>query len=86
MKKTITKPDGTTEVVEGTPEEIAQYERQLREGTTITEVPKKDGKKLLLEELAEFAKKIPKAELEEIVIPWQHPTKHSYDCPISVSQ
>lgn len=25
-------PDGTEEVVEGTPEEIAEYEKQLREG------------------------------------------------------
>lgn len=30
MKKTITKPDGTTEVVEGSPDEIAEYERKLR--------------------------------------------------------
>jgi hypothetical protein len=31
MKKTIVKPDGTTEVVEGTAEEIAAYERQIKQ-------------------------------------------------------
>jgi hypothetical protein len=33
VKKTIKRPDGTEEVVEGTAEEIAEYERKLREGT-----------------------------------------------------
>ena len=33
MKKTIKRPDGTEEVVEGTAEEIAEYERKLREGS-----------------------------------------------------
>lgn len=42
MKKTITKPDGTHEVVEGTPEEIADYERKLR-AEPIREEPKKPG-------------------------------------------
>ena len=31
MKKTVTLPDGTTEVLEGTPEEIAQHEKLIRE-------------------------------------------------------
>lgn len=30
MKKTITKQDGSTETVEGTAEEIAEYERKVR--------------------------------------------------------
>ncbi len=30
MKKTVTLPDGTTEVLEGTPEEIAAHERLVR--------------------------------------------------------
>lgn len=30
MKKTIQKPDGSTETVEGTAEEIAEYERKIR--------------------------------------------------------
>jgi hypothetical protein len=33
VKKTIKRPDGTEEVVEGTAEEIAEYERKLREGS-----------------------------------------------------
>lgn len=33
MKKTIKRPDGSEEVVEGTAEEIAEYEQKLREGT-----------------------------------------------------
>lgn len=46
MKKTVTLPDGTKQEIEGSPEEIAQYERQLREqgsGTTT-------GKKKILNE------------------------------------
>lgn len=42
MKKTVTLPDGTTEVLEGTPEEIAAHEKIIREqGKTITEKRKK---------------------------------------------
>lgn len=33
MRKVIKRPDGTEEVVEGTAEEIAEYERQIREGS-----------------------------------------------------
>ena len=65
MKKTITKPDGTTEVVEGTAEEIAEYERKVRQ-EPIREAPpkKKDilkGKSLqeLLEEMQKAAPVIP---------------------------
>lgn len=42
MKKTVTRPDGTQEVVEGTAEEIAEYEKKLREA------PKGKGKKPIL--------------------------------------
>lgn len=49
MKKTITKPDGTTEVVEGTAEEIAEYERKLR--GDVQEAPKPKGPGLLTDEL-----------------------------------
>jgi hypothetical protein len=50
MKKTIQKPDGTTEVVEGTAEEIAEYERKLK-GEIQVEAPKKQGPGLLTDEL-----------------------------------
>lgn len=39
MKKTITKQDGSTEVVEGTAEEIAEYEKKVKD--SVTESPKK---------------------------------------------
>ena len=48
MKKTITKPDGSIEVVEGTAEEIADYERKLK-GQTQLESPKPSGPGLLTE-------------------------------------
>lgn len=62
MKKQITRPDGTVEVVEGTAEELAEYERNLQEAPK-----KKSGgskKRLLNEEtlramIAEEVKKIP---------------------------
>ena len=42
MKKSIPKPDGTVEVVEGTPEEIAEYERRVRQ-EPVKEQVKKPG-------------------------------------------
>lgn len=33
MRKVINRPDGSEEIIEGTAEEIAEYERHLREGT-----------------------------------------------------
>lgn len=62
MKKQITHPDGKVEVVEGTAEELAEYERKLQEQGS----PKKGGKKrVLLNEdelramIAEELKKVP---------------------------
>lgn len=49
MKKTITKQDGSVEVVEGTAEEIADYERKLK-GHPVLEAPK-PGPGLLTDEL-----------------------------------
>jgi hypothetical protein len=49
MKKTITKKDGSTEVVEGTPEEIADYERKIR--GEVKESPKNDGPGLLTDQI-----------------------------------
>lgn len=43
MKKTVTLPDGTTEVLEGTPEEIAAHEKLIREqGKSAPSKSKKD--------------------------------------------
>jgi hypothetical protein len=54
MKKIVRKSDGSEETFEGTPEELADFERRQREG--LTEVPQRKGKKLLLEEVARAVK------------------------------
>jgi ferredoxin len=43
MKKTFKKPDGTEEIIEGTPEEIAEYERQVRERLGPSKKPSPSG-------------------------------------------
>lgn len=58
MKKLIKHPDGTEEVIEGTAEEIAAYERKLREGgkskgkKPVLHGAEVDGKPLTDEEIA----------------------------------
>jgi hypothetical protein len=47
MKKTITRPDGTQEVVEGTPEELAELERIQAERPVLTKESTKGGRRLL---------------------------------------
>lgn len=49
MKKTVKMPDGSESVIEGTPEEIAEFERQQKKGA-IHEVPKKSNKRILLKD------------------------------------
>ena len=53
MKKVITHSDGSKEEIEGSAEELAEYENKKK-----NETPKKSGKKILLEDL--------KRELEEV--------------------
>lgn len=48
MKKIIKLPDGSEETFEGTPEELAQYEKQLREGGPR---PLPTGKRILNEDV-----------------------------------
>jgi hypothetical protein len=50
MKKVITKPDGTKEEIEGTAEELASYEKKLKE--SIVQEKKTPG--LLTDELRRF--------------------------------
>lgn len=50
MKKKIQKPDGTVEEVEGTAEELAEYERRLR-GKKVSEQPTPKNPGLLTDEL-----------------------------------
>lgn len=80
MKKTITKPDGSVEIVEGTAEEIAEYERKL----SSTNVKEQDEKKkdLLLEKLLEDKRSpfnIREASYQSY--PW-----HSDNCELVVAQ
>ena len=53
MKKTIQRPDGVIETVEGTAQEIAEYERKLK-GEVQTESPEKKGPGLLTDEVQHF--------------------------------
>ncbi len=87
MRKVIQHPDGRQETVEGTPEEIAEYERQLREGGKPRSTKKKpvihgaevDGKELSSEEvmLVRLHRMgvLPKKEPEQVFIPWMSPVQ-----------
>ncbi len=81
MKKIITKPDGTIETVEGTAQEIAEYEKQLkRENQNESPAPKVPG--LLTDEVKRLMEKLgtglPRVMLE---IP-----RHSDFCQLIVAQ
>lgn len=76
MKKTIQKPDGTTETVEGTPEEIAEYERKLR--GEVQEAPKPKGPGLLTEEMLKFLEGLRKFEHPS----FQPHMQHAPECEI----
>lgn len=79
MKKTIQKPDGTTEVVEGTPEEIAEYERKLR--GDVQEAPKQKGPGLLTEEVLKLLQGVQRFESPSFLpIP-----QHTPECEITVA-
>lgn len=82
MKKTITKPDGTQEVVEGTAEEIAAYERHVRQEPVKEEV-KKPG--LLTDELQRLGG-IDWQKVFEKMPPQVQWPRHSTFCEITVAQ
>lgn len=48
MRKTFKRHDGTTVEVEGTPEELAEYERKIREGSQPASIGEKSKKKPVL--------------------------------------
>lgn len=63
MKKIIIHSDGTKEEIEGTAEELAEYERKMK-----SETPKKgNGKKVLLDgiDLQEFMRELQKVVSEK---------------------
>lgn len=80
MKKTIIKPDGSSETVEGTPEEIADYERKIR-GETQNEAPKPKTPGLLTDEL----KRLDDA-LKDFPKYFNERRDHSPDCAITIAQ
>lgn len=59
MKKKITRPDGTIEELEGTAEELAELERHVQKrGEVSEESPKKKGKRILSEDVAQIARQL----------------------------
>lgn len=81
MKKTIQKPDGTTETVEGTAEEIAEYERKLR--GEVVEAPKPQGPGLLTDELKRLLEGVRKIEP---MLPAYPRIEHAPTCQIVQAQ
>jgi len=60
MKKTITKKDGTVEVFEGTPEELAEWERRLNE-TPVASRSEKEKRVLNEQEIRKLLEQAPKS-------------------------
>lgn len=89
MKKTITKKDGTTVVVEGTAEELAEYEKKLKK-EPLQEEPSKPGllKGKSFQELMEEAwKKQQQDEWKKWYQPYFQPVlQHASNCEIIVAQ
>lgn len=91
MKKTITKSDGSTETIEGTADEIAEYERKLKKGS-LKEVPKPKKEilkgKSLPELMREFMEKYPQPlQYNPIPYPYYHPQlEHSPMCELKVAE
>jgi hypothetical protein len=66
MKKTITSPDGSIEVVEGTAEEIAAYEKAKKHDTANeSPAPKSKRKILLTEEQKEQFRQLMREEVSK---------------------
>lgn len=74
-------PDGSEVTVEGTPAEIAEFERQQKKGE-VSENPKKSGKKILLEDdvrdvfekLNELFDRFPRI----VTVPMPYPVYHHF--------
>ena len=56
MKKVVTRPDGTKEEIEGTAEEIAEYERKIRNESA--GLPAPDERRVLNEDLRQELKRM----------------------------
>jgi len=76
MKKTITKSDGSVEVVEGTAEEIAEFERRIKNQPQ-NESPKSPGPSLITE---------PVQRQFTPIVKFTYKTSHDDWCQVSVAQ
>ncbi len=78
MKRTFKRPDGTEEVIEGSAEELAEYEKRLREGGK----PGGKGKKPVLHGAAVDG--IPLSEEETMLVRMQRAGFFEKPAPIYV--
>lgn len=91
MKKVITKPDGSTEVIEGTAEEIAEYERKVRGEIRETPAPKQ-GPGLLTDELErllgdkDFLEKMRESRKPQWPLATGYRPSHSDTCQIAIAR
>jgi hypothetical protein len=85
MKKTITKPDGSIEVVEGTAEEIAAYERQVKQQgqDESKKPPAQPG--ILTDEIARFMERIENQRIQPSFVPFFYPV-HASNCELEIAK
>lgn len=83
MKKTVKMPDGSEVTFEGSPEEIADFERRQK-SNDVSETPKKDKRKILLEEMRDLMKQVQLDRMERAYQPyWRYDThSHCVGCAI----
>jgi len=67
MKKTIKKQDGSEEVIEGSAEEIADYEKKMR--GEVREAPKPVGPGLLTDEVKRFLETLRDTQQPYVSVP-----------------
>lgn len=89
MKKTFKRPDGTEEVLEGTAEEIAEYERKLNERRpepkpeVLKGAPTPEQEKDFAKMIEEIIKKLQPSD--QIVTPMYPGTPWPFRCGICMS-
>jgi len=87
VKRTFKRADGTEEVLEGTADELAEYERRLREERP--PAPKKPGvlKGKGLEDLLREIQSVPERVVDRLPRPWTQPPHYPnpiwvVSCPV----
>lgn len=80
MKKIIHKPNGEIVEVEGTPEEIAAYEKKLKENVSEQPIPKTPG--LLTDEVKKLLKDLDTSGLKHVPAVQHYPrhTEYGVNC------